>query len=217
MSPNSNNGTNYGATFSKGPDGNMGTAMSFDGTNDYVDYGNNSSLNFTTGPFTCLFWAKATYKNVSGIIGKKNNAFYDTNPGWFFQYAISPQKLYVGISNGISSIEYNTGLDNFEWMQMGIMRDTNNLIYFIKNGVFTKIGTLAGDISNNLNLEMGRGIRNSVYSYSVSDVDDVRIYNTSLSTSQIKQEYVAGLNSLLANGSILKEEYSEKIAELAKK
>ena len=97
------------------------------------------------------------------------------------------------------------------------MRNIDNDIYFIKNGVFTKIGTLAGDISNNLNLEMGRGIRNSVYSYSVSDVDDVRIYNTSLSTSQIKQEYVAGLNSLLANGSILKEEYSEKIAELAKK
>jgi hypothetical protein len=36
MSPNSNNGTNYGAIFAEGNDGNMNNGMKFDGVNDYI-------------------------------------------------------------------------------------------------------------------------------------------------------------------------------------
>ncbi len=46
-------------------------------------------------------------------------------------------------------------------------------------------------------------------------IDDVRIYNTALSSAQIKQNYIAGLNSMLANGNISKEEYNERINTLA--
>jgi len=48
-------------------------------------------------------------------------------------------------------------------------------------------------------------------------IDDARIYNAALSTSQIKQNYIAGLNSLLASGSISKEEYDQRLNNLASK
>jgi len=36
-----------------------------------------------------------------------------------------------------------------------------------------------------------------------------------LSSAEIKQNYIAGLNSMLSNGNISKQEYNERINELA--
>ena len=46
-------------------------------------------------------------------------------------------------------------------------------------------------------------------------IDDIRIYNAALSSAQIKQNYIAGLNSMLANGNVSKQEYNERINALA--
>ena len=46
-------------------------------------------------------------------------------------------------------------------------------------------------------------------------IDDVKIYNSVLSTSQIKQNYIAGLNSLLIKGAISESEFKEKVADLS--
>jgi hypothetical protein len=46
-------------------------------------------------------------------------------------------------------------------------------------------------------------------------IDDVRVYDAVLSTSQIKQNYIAGLDSLLLKGNISKQEYDERVGALA--
>ena len=46
-------------------------------------------------------------------------------------------------------------------------------------------------------------------------IDDVRIYNAAISTSQIKEQYYSGLNSLLAKGGITDKEYQERMIEMA--
>ncbi|MDD4358911.1 MAG: LamG domain-containing protein [Candidatus Pacebacteria bacterium] len=48
-------------------------------------------------------------------------------------------------------------------------------------------------------------------------IDDVRIYDAALSSSQIKQNYIAGLNSLLSKGLISEGEYNERIESLSQK
>jgi prepilin-type N-terminal cleavage/methylation domain-containing protein len=57
------------------------------------------------------------------------------------------------------------------------------------------------------NLFIGTGIN--------STVDNVRIYDTILSSSQIEKQYYIGLNKLLAGGSLTKEEYVQRIGEMA--
>jgi len=47
-------------------------------------------------------------------------------------------------------------------------------------------------------------------------IDDIRIYDSAISVSEIKQNYVAGLNSMLQSGAISKEEYNQKTLNLAK-
>jgi len=48
-------------------------------------------------------------------------------------------------------------------------------------------------------------------------LDEMIIYNKNLSLSEIRQNYVAGLDSLLAQGGICKEEYNERLKNLAGK
>jgi len=48
-------------------------------------------------------------------------------------------------------------------------------------------------------------------------IDEVMVFNESLTATQIKEQYVAGLNSLLANDNISKKEYNERINNLSLK
>ncbi len=53
--------------------------------------------------------------------------------------------------------------------------------------------------------------------FGLGTVDDVKYYNAVLSSFQIKQNYIAGLDSLLKINGISGEEYDQKINRLAKK
>ncbi len=46
-------------------------------------------------------------------------------------------------------------------------------------------------------------------------IDDVRVYNSVLSSAQTEQNYIAGLDSLLYKNLISKEEYNQRIVKLA--
>ena len=53
------------------------------------------------------------------------------------------------------------------------------------------------------------------YGHLTGKIDEVRLYDKLLSTSQVKEIYLSGLNSLYKSGSILKEDYDHRINELA--
>lgn len=79
-------------------------------------------------------------------------------------------------------------------------------------GVYTKTDsndiTIIGRVKN-VSTEFNRCFEGKI--------DDVRIYNAALSSSKIKQNYIAGLSSMLANQKISKEEHDERLFELASK
>lgn len=51
--------------------------------------------------------------------------------------------------------------------------------------------------------------------YFNGSVDNARLYNATIPTSQIKELYYAGLNNLLASGKISADEYSQRISTLS--
>jgi len=78
------------------------------------------------------------------------------------------------------------------------------------------------NVSEDIVYNKGRGtniFRIGGYSYGTVGspllIDYLQFYNAALSSSQIKQNYIAGLNSMLANGNISKQEYNERINALA--
>ena len=96
---------------------------------------------------------------------------------------------------------------------------------------FTVVGTLAADIAKDKIYIDGKeetyGSTSStldpipptttltIGNYSYSTIDNVRVYDTVISAYQIKENYYLGLNNLLKNGGISKEEYDNRINQLA--
>jgi hypothetical protein len=46
-------------------------------------------------------------------------------------------------------------------------------------------------------------------------LDEVRVYSAALTSSAIREDYLAGLDKLLANGQITNQDYQQRISELS--
>jgi len=193
-----------------------GACLKFDGVNDYMDCGVDSSITTSLNAWTVSAWVKPNDISVNTLIGFNS-------------------------SSGAPSIRLN----NTTGQPIILMSDTN-FRYFsvsawttLKNGnwhhvVFTIPGSAQADIANSKMFldgqEVGVGSTSSTGSQSAKNslriggsyyfgsglIDEVRMYNAAVPTSQIKEQYYAGLNSLLANGNINTKEYSERINSIAK-
>ncbi|HOI59823.1 MAG TPA: prepilin-type N-terminal cleavage/methylation domain-containing protein [Candidatus Pacearchaeota archaeon] len=112
--------------------------------------------------------------------------------------------VYTGIGS-VSTISTNV------WHHVVYENNLGNLNIYLD-------GVDISTISQNIQLAIDGGFigydTNSHY-YLNGKIDEVRLYSDALSSSEIKQNYIAGLNSMLSNGNISKEEYNERINELA--
>ena len=186
-----------------------GTCLKFD-TAQYIDSINNYPA-IGSNNFTWDFWGKTSesaqsviYLSVSGITnwqGKLDISHATTNKALFYIrnscYRYSVKKVndnkwhyIVGVfdRNSVSPDIYIDGvLDN-------------------GNNSFSECSTV-GNIPSGSLLLANTNFKGSV--------DEIKMYTEALGSSQIKQNYIAGLNSLLASESISKEEYNERINSLA--
>lgn len=187
LSGNGNNGTlTSGPTFSANNNG----YISLDGTDDYIDGGNNSSLTITEA-ITVSVWVRRTAYNSSAamIIRRNDRDTYALQLG-----SGSPTvwwKLYFGASTwGQTS---TTSLELNEWANIvGTYDRTTMRLY--KNGVQvqTLSATSAIDYSGSIapNLIIGRDdpITGRYFS---GNIGIVQVYNTCLNATQVFQNFQA--------------------------
>jgi hypothetical protein len=202
----------------------MGNVLSFDGVNDHVVYGNDSSLWMRVGSQTVSFWVKfdnalaPQYESLL-VCGAANSG---TEDGYWIRRELGTNRLYVTFGDGLVSVRlegYLSGtgsLTNNVWYNIVTVFDRASNIYAYINGTRQSysldISGRRGDIQNYYGLQTG------TYSGAGHPFDgsfnNLKIYNTVLSSSQIKQNYIAGLNSMLSNGSVSKQEYNQRIEAL---
>jgi len=200
----SNDGTNNGATTSSNypifnMSGNSGPdSFDFDGTNDYVSIGEEvfSSFGFTR---TYSAWVKTT--NNIGAMGIVSG-YVD---GTIFQtFSIQDGKIQIVQQSGGGTYEYQTGSTN--------IADGNwHHVVGIKNGISITDVTLYVDgneesISNDRNEYLGNeSVSFSTWyigyipedaqespNYFLGNIDEVKIYNTVLNTTEIENLYNYG-------------------------
>ncbi len=129
------------------------------------------------------------------------------------QFGCADDNLILNFYNRIVAI---SSLKRHMWSHILLVRNDSNYSLYI-NGKIDKIASAtAGDDTYRV---IGAFAYNSV---NITDrepwhglMDEIRLYQAALPSSQIKQNYIAGLNSMLSNGSISKEEYNERINTLA--
>ena len=190
------------------------TCVKFDGVDDSIVVSHREDFNFATKNHTISLWINTIYKNtgktqhilthLTGGVPGQGYTFYGTTTIYFQERATDGEKILVHKTN------YN------DWhLYTAIANVSSKTIKLYLDGGNPQEITYAGDLINSNNNFYLSGSGSSYFFSGI--LDDVRIYNAALSTSQIKQEYIAGLNSLLANNNISKEEYDQRLNNLAQK
>ncbi|HOI59726.1 MAG TPA: prepilin-type N-terminal cleavage/methylation domain-containing protein [Candidatus Pacearchaeota archaeon] len=186
----------------------------FNGSNSYIDCGNNESLDITT-KITISAWVKYSVvgsTHDSWIAVKKGLSWDDNGYGLFFGYS---SDLYFTLGNsGSTSLYARYNVPNATsrgWMFiLGVYDGINAKLYFDGSEVNSQ-NPSHGLISNTQPLLIGG--KTTIYPLN-GLIDDVRVYSGALSSSQIKQNYVAGLDSLFFKGLISKAEYNDRLLKL---
>ena len=99
-------------------------------------------------------------------------------------------------------------------MNRGIDRNFQKIYGYVDGKLVNSISiSTIGSVDSSYFLGIGNTQGAGVF---VGSIDEVRVFNAALSTSQIKEQYYVGLNNLLSNGSIAAVEYAERMGEIAK-
>lgn len=197
-SGNGNTGTRAGGTSLRA--GKIGQAMKLDGSTGYLSVANSSSLNVENGDYSVSFWAKISVDTTTERYlyskGTKN-----TNTSYFSTRILSPNKNIRFIArsyNNDSNYDYydtNTVLNNPNAWYHFVMtfKVSTRIIKVYINGVEDggatgSLGTTFAD-ANTLSLELGKYANTG---YFPGSLDDFRIYNRTLSATEVQQLYAMG-------------------------
>lgn len=199
------NGTPTNITYGSGYDGTINGAAVFNGTSSYINCGNNVNSKIDTG--TISAWVKTSNAGGShrGIVVKQGayGMFLFNNIFVIYDWTTS--------SNATTNINLADGL--WHYVLASFDQNVSNGTKLYIDGVL-KLTTTMGISNQSSSLAIGNGSTVTTDQIINGYIDDVRLYNAVLSSSQIKQNYVAGLNLMLANRSMPEEEYNQRIESL---
>ena len=192
-------GNNFNCTLTNGPTfsgANMGSIV-FDGTNDYVDTVNTgTTFQFANVTFTVSLWIKTSA--TSGVIISKGATA--STAGWMFQF--DSAGTVSGTTKGSDGTNtYNrtstSTVNNNTWRNIVAVYTTNtttlasNTTSIYIDGVLSNgTGTLGGLVyaTTTDTVQIGRRPTGAYWSGSVSNI---QIYNRSLTSTEILQNYNA--------------------------
>ncbi len=164
------------------------SALTFDGTDDYVTMGDKDVFSFADNKFTISFWMKANdTTSLIGVLGKRGSPW---------EYSIHTNTagtltFYTWTSDGGNIVyPYLTTAYDTSWTNYTFTADGTRA-YLYKNGqlVSSSLKNSAYNLSNSTaNFEIGRGGDASGIRYMNGLIDEVKISNRALSPEEIKQD-----------------------------
>ena len=197
FSGNGNNGTVIGATFNSS--GKVGGAYGFDGINDYVDFGDDNSLNFTSS-FTISAW-------IMGHPMNNNQRILIRQSGSVYYTLINPDSVAFQISNGTASSSADSGMaiDDEVWHHLVGVRSFGRNVSIYVDGALTKnVTDNTGSVTNSGSLWLGYDGATRFWNGSI---DEVAIWNRALSADEISALYKKGMG----NGTFYSRPYTVNI------
>ncbi len=179
---NNNNGTVYGARLTSDRFGNINSAYSFNGVNDYILVGNNDMLNFTEA-ISLNFWMK---------VGQfyQREAYPISHGNWEKRWKVSITqnrlRWTINTSTGIYDLDSESLLKKDSLYNITLTYSGSDVEIYL-NGKLDAFGTWNGLINKTqLGLTIGQALpNNSSYNFN-GILDDIRIFNYALSLSEVK-------------------------------
>lgn len=174
--------------------------FSFDGINDYIDFGNDSSLDFGSGNFTASILFR--YTNAGSRCTIMNKFYYlgGGNENGFYIDILGTGIIRAAIEtdgSNYSVVDSKTFVDNPKVYYVTLLRRNNKARIYI-NGVFENENTLSigtvGTINTTQNFTIGRRgdlLAPLFTNYFSGYVKSCQIYNRALSNEEILNNYLA--------------------------
>jgi len=188
-----------------------GSCLRFDGVDDYISIANDSSFDISS-KMTLSIWLKP---NWTGAISSDSYPVYK-NASWriWDQYGTRAYSfgMYIdGSWRNTASIV----LDQSKWSFLSATYDsvTKKMSLYI-NGDLKRELVLSGLSAYDIGINTNAIIIGRFLSGKQTDIDEIRIYNVAISSAQVKQQYYAGLEQLLARREITEQEYNQRLADL---
>jgi Concanavalin A-like lectin/glucanases superfamily len=164
--------------------GKYDAALSFDGVNDLVSIADASDLDFT-GSFTLEAWVNPTSTSASlPIISKGETAGGNSGYALSARYTSAPPAGIVADAGTLKSVSGPSALKTGEWSHLALTSDGTALRLYI-NGSLISSATAISAKATNAPLEVGHSFLGG---YFAGLVDEVRLYNETLSESQIQTD-----------------------------
>ena len=171
-------------TLTNGPTYNSGNGGSivFDGTNDYVDCGNLSSVQITVGTIAAWFNATNGNSGFNGIIAKQ----------WAWALFVS--------DNILIAYDWGTGLNRSTGITVGnstwnyaamtftetVGSPSNNAIVYLNGSAV--LTTTVKHVNHNVSVQIGEA---NASQYFTGNIAQVSIYNRALTAAEIAQNFNA--------------------------
>ncbi|MCX6819577.1 MAG: DUF2341 domain-containing protein, partial [Candidatus Aenigmarchaeota archaeon] len=163
-----------------------GTGINFDGTNDYVNMPNSASLNIT-GNITIETWGYIKSDRLNPFVSKRNGASpvnYEFNTG-------SNRSLGFHFYNGAwRGVDTQKNVFNLSaWVHFAVTYDMSNIKIYVNGLLVNSTPQTNALLSDGNPIRIGRTYDGSSNYYFNGSMDEVRIYNRSLSQAEILQHY----------------------------
>ncbi|MCK5037626.1 MAG: LamG domain-containing protein, partial [Thermoplasmata archaeon] len=189
-SQHDNNGTLNFMVASDWVEGVSGKALNFDGANKFVECGNDASLDLPL-EFTIQSWVNTADTGEFQTVVSKD--YEDSATGISYAYLLNiDNRVIIYLGDGATSESHisNTPLAVDTWNHIAIVATDTELIFYLNgqpDGVFAHSMTPQVIASNVL-----IGTKNAVAQHFNGAIDEVNIWNYSLSASDILDNYNEG-------------------------
>jgi hypothetical protein len=184
---------NYG-TMTNGPtvtEGKLGQGLGFDGSNDYVQADNSSSLQIT-GNITFSAWMNfQSYANGPQLVAK-------TSPSAGSGYDIwidSSRKINFSTNRGAATVSSGTVSAVNTWGHIAVVYNGSQVFFYINDILDSSNNFSTNPSSGNAPLQICSD--NNGGSFCNGSLDDVHICNRALSADEIKRLYKIGATAKL--------------------
>ncbi|WP_420318956.1 LamG-like jellyroll fold domain-containing protein [Ekhidna sp.] len=158
-----------------------GTNLAYNGTNQYISIGDDSSLDITDG--TIEFWFKPDW--VPGSLGGTNPMVVGKRTTGTTQYSIhvTDNLDAIGLHDGTTFGSISTTFEQGEWYHIAFV-DGGSDTDVIVNGI--NLGTTGNGFTSNTGAPFNIGSNDGNSEFFTGEIDEVRVWDTNLSLTRIR-------------------------------
>jgi len=163
--------------------------LSFNGTTDYVNSGNSTTLSFGTGSFSIEAWARASANGT--IVDKKLSGSPYT--GYFLDIVGDKAHFYMYAPSTSNEIIGGTTITDGAWHHIVGVRDQgDDKLYLYVDGSSDATPVAETDLNTDTIKDLEWGVNGAHTVFLNGDLDEIRIYNEAVTSGNVTINFNRG-------------------------